>query len=143
MREILFRGKSSDNGEWLYGMPIKTHIGIFIVYEENPHYCGQYGYMEIDGLGKVDSDTVGQYTGLKDRSGKKIFEGDILLLPGYYMEGREFPGLKSIVVWNDGGWELKETNECIPSNVLDHASATCMEVIGNDYDNTELPEVEE
>jgi hypothetical protein len=50
MREILFRAKSIQTGEWIEGIPIKTHLGLFISFEENPHYCSQYGYMEIDDI---------------------------------------------------------------------------------------------
>lgn len=39
MREILFRAKSIQTGEWIEGIPIKTHLGLFISFEENPHYC--------------------------------------------------------------------------------------------------------
>ena len=73
-REILFRGKRIDNGEWVYGqyaylLNARTKDG-----EPIKH-------MIVDGtpFGKtVDPSTVGQYTGLTDKNGKKVFEGDIL-----------------------------------------------------------------
>ena len=78
MREILFRAKSIQTGEWIEGIPIKTHLGLFISFEENPHYCSQYGYMEIDDILMVGEKTLCQFTGLCDKNGKKIWENDII-----------------------------------------------------------------
>lgn len=136
MREILYRGKLIDSDKWVYGIPIKTHIGIFICYEENPHYCSQYFNMEINEIAKVVPETVGQFTGLIDKNGQKIFEGDVV----QYGAKSRYDGIYKVVFETRGGSgyfgivisEIETWGFCfsVPTKL--------MEVIGNIYDNSEL-----
>ena len=126
-REILFRGKRVDNGEWVYGVPTKDEHG-----ELSFLPCQFYAIRDAICL-YVDENTVGQYTGLKDKNEKKIFEGDILL------KGFE----KVLVKWNGN-----QCRWCIYSNNYEicgfnENTQGYFEVIGNIYDNSELLEVEE
>lgn len=135
MREILFRGKRKSDGEWIDGYYVQTNDFLDVrklnlIFEAN---SVNYPHSEIVGTHEVDSETIGQYTGLTDKNGVKIFEGDI--------------------VWFDGGWEeyggntfeVVFTNGCFylgrnPDTVcfLLKAYIEWAEVIGNIYDNPEL-----
>jgi uncharacterized phage protein (TIGR01671 family) len=134
MREILFRGKRVDNGEWAYG-DLLTCDDEMEIYSESH---GENG-------GWVIPETVGEFTGLTDKKDKKIFEGDILrYVPKY---GAPIIG---IVVFGDyrypadkiafhRGFNIKWTSEPSPRPELGYwAIKQLVEVIGNIYDNPEL-----
>lgn len=140
MREILFRGKRVDNGKWVHGFYIENELfdgrlepSIIPVDEKGAALYDDDGYnIEI----KVNPETVGQYTGLTDKNGKKIFEGDIL--SGQLDD--LFPTEESIyeVVWHDYGWHIRNNSG------IDTADKEWIrqyfKVIGNIYDNPELLE---
>jgi uncharacterized phage protein (TIGR01671 family) len=142
MREILFRGKRTDNGEWIEGsLLIGKELGsvdiVFEVETEDDEFNTSYDFDYI----AVDPETVGQYTGLNDTNGKKIFEGDVtkyeyLYHDEYYEIGfgygsfnhREIGKQKLGTSFDDGEFRLGSGN---------------MEVIGNIHDNPELLEVKD
>lgn len=128
MREILFRGKRIDNGEWVEGSLIVWPDGATdICYSENDSFVEMMKTI-------VDPASVGQYTGLTDKHGKKIFEGDILV----FCKGATYPYK---VIWDGMGWKLiradgtriKEAFEC---NEIHYVNIS--EFIGNIHDNPEL-----
>lgn len=72
MREIKFRGKRLDNGEWIEGDLLRMNDHWFIFPDPAPEGIDKY---------EVDPATVGEYTGLKDRNGKEVYEGDVMKIP--------------------------------------------------------------
>lgn len=121
MRDIEFRGKRTDDGEWMYGYICcygwTGKEKIYIV----PNYASALYSIE------VNPETVGQYTGLKDKNGTKIFEGDIILL-----RGDEEPYQ---VVFDESCFQVySDSVRYAMDNFYDYE----IEVIGNIYDNPEL-----
>lgn len=124
MREILFRGKRADNGEWAYGYYLEE-IGSCI--KEKPSAVSTQTYLVLH-------ETVGQYTGLNDKNGKKIFEGDIL---SAHLD-EDNPDYETVVqvIWEEYGWRTMEENGL--SDPLDDEDAEIFAIIGNIHDNPEL-----
>lgn len=136
MREIMFRGKM-DDGEWVYGSFCMDAL------EQFNGLCGVDGFIRLYDKAKgkmqtyvVDCETVGQYAGLNDKHGKRIFEGDIV-------EGADFTaedGGYGVVGFDDGAFEIIGNNCC--GTFHENYWGRDFEVIGNIHDNTELMEGE-
>lgn len=118
MRKIKFRGKDRRTGEWFYGN----------LYDKDTrgrtHICTtERGCLDID------LETVGQFTGLKDKNENEIYEGDILGYP----EDVDF--LPETVIFKDGCFMVKDDYTTIAINAIDTEDRT---IIGNIHDNPEL-----
>jgi uncharacterized phage protein (TIGR01671 family) len=150
MREYKFRGKRVDNGEWIYGSFIKA---------PNDEYCkafisiDDYLMRDIDSINndksylnfvgkffEVIPETVGEYTGLKDKNGKEIYEGDLVTAEWYDYEEPNHDttgevifnqGWMSYCIWNESDKTMNDMN----GQGYYHWD---IEIIGNIYENPEL-----
>ena len=130
MREIIFRGKRLDNGEWAEGYLYEHEPELVGIVSENDvpepskWFIARTGFADwnmprpVEFI-EIDPSTVGQYTGLKDMNDKRIFEGDILSLR---------TGRPHVVRFEDGSFILEDS--AIPISF-----AIKFEIIGNIYDN--------
>ena len=142
MREIKFRSKRIDTGEWAYGL---------YVYEEGWHYIVVPEYLG-DGCSDcgspcaawhlVDVETVGQYIGLKDNNGKEIYEGDVVRT--HFSFGHEVTQEPFVIKWNkeramfEGSKPKPLENDYLVTFSFFPEQRFLYEIIGNIHDNPEL-----
>lgn len=134
MREIKFRGKRLDNGEWIEGDLLRMNGHWFIFPDPAPGGVDKY---------EVDPATVGEFTGLKDKNGKEIYEGDII-----ECIGSDNKPIRHIVRYNDekGGYSqllfMGNSLTCEPyDGGLINQNYICemdKYIVGNIHDNLEL-----
>ena len=133
-RKILFRGKDTDTNEWVYGYFVKAEW-----YESERQYALMvpldvtlYPRGEISALAFVKPETVGQWTGMTDENGVKIFEGDIIDCPRWVVT---YAGDKPDDYQMECGWYIQRDGFESWDNLV---RGEKYKVLGNIWDNPEL-----
>ena len=145
-RQIVFRGRRIKDGKWIYGNLADYSMKVFNTIIEKKVLFSNIVSFATDNFGfvvddcAVDPATVGQFTGLLDRNGKEIYEGDIITVKGRYPR---------VVLWDKMMWALMPTeyyhDEVFWVMNLQHPGvdwweefADEFEIIGNIHDNSSL-----
>ena len=131
MREILFRGKRLDNGEWVEG-------NLFVSDTDGGTYILE-GSRIVTIEWEVDPSTVCQYTGLTDKNGKRIFKGDIVQYHERQFDGKDVP-VRDAVIYEEGGFSVRAyfLNNWLWNSINGNTQLRDVEIIGNIHDKPEL-----
>ena len=134
MRTIKFRGKNLYNNEWIFGDLIQYESGEMAIFSKK---LSQYGCeaTEMFNRSKVETTTVGQFTGLFDKNGKEIYEGDILHTITFGFEPEEYT---AIILYDNCRFQLSNGRNLFYFGQSDLTKMDDTIVIGNIYDNPEL-----
>lgn len=137
MREILFRGKRVYNRKWI--------TGYYSYYETcHDHFIITDMSYDVPDIEQVYPESVGQYTGLTDKNGKKIFEGDIVRFDYVDDEGNDAHE-DFLIFFEEGAFRAQYLGniKCAPNTLYDEIGTDECYVVGNKWDNPELMEVKE
>ena len=139
MREILFRAKRVDNGEWVEGYYTKLKWCNNIIYVAIPDGAEIYSGNSLYEMYEINPETICQYTGKSDEDGKKIFEGDIVGFIDLYSteSGYSESSCLGEVIWSKEECCFYVTNRLSAESweVLDECK-----VVGNVFDDKEILE---
>ena len=135
MRDILFKAKRINNGEWIIGNLVVSEDAeegwkaiIIPTFDSNMFTKGgAKGDLGFENWHRVDENTICQYTGLTDKNGTKIWENDIVMLDDEYW----------VVKWSDNDAQFTIEDDCTIENFGNVWGMDC-EVCGNSFDNPEL-----
>lgn len=138
MREILFKAKRIDNGEWIEGNLIDLDSDSGYCYIAAPYRKAStlpINFLITGRMELVDSKTICQFTGLCDKNGNRIWENDILMahLDESYPEDAAYEAIQ----WGMAGWVTREAGS-IDRQYLDKFDLEHYEVVGNIFDNPDL-----
>lgn len=152
MREVLFRGKRAGNGEWVEGQLLyfRSSVGEneLALIVESCEWDNSNGWFNLCERAKVIPASVSEFTGLTDKNGKKIFEGDIFRIED---------DMVGVVIYENGCFRMKVYGLCgaftesgydecgggwdvVECESIDWLYIHDMEIIGNIHDNPELLE---
>lgn len=139
MRDILFRGKRIDNGEWIVGsLLIDPDTKSYSIYGFD-YYSTAEGLQREPFCTIVNPSTIGQYTGCCDKNDKRVFEGDILKITDEF---------ENSVIWSvdckNTAFSINQKGVNYSTYLGEYDTGRCdIEIIGNIYDTPELFEVKE
>ena len=117
VKNIKFKAKSLDNGEWIKGDPVHNTTYVGIGYPSSV-------FPDIPVVHRVDPSTVCMFTGLKDKTGTPIYEGDIVKYTDNITE-----------IIDNINWDSKTATFCFGHDFLFHYFSEYMVVVGNKFDN--------
>lgn len=138
MKEIKFRGKSKETGKWLYGYLAEVKRTYFnttfidkVIFDNLAGYNTD-NFIFVVKDSSVEENTIGQFTGLKDKKGKEIYEGDIVKW--------DHDGLLYVIIFEDGMFyaSVEECNKGIYGGFPLYVFTAECEIVGNIYDTENL-----